>query len=408
MTEEREHIRVSSSKLGAYGDCPKYANAIYGLDGKKRRKDVKEAPSVPAQFGTVIHELLERNPKTDEEVKAIWDEIWQRDTINIGSDYGEEDNVLTSVVDYEQGLAIIQKFRFILPEDNMVLAREHKFELEHKAGNITFNGQIDLVFIKEHHEGGFGLGVMDYKSWRRSKTIEQMIAAIQLNLYAIAALNEFLDKLKGWVVGHRVHTDKVWVGYGMVRYGNERGIWLKAKHLRVMLDHLLNIATRMRTATKFPPKVSSACAYCPIRGMHRGGCKAPERLLAMPGEADLKKTGLTREEYLLDRFYKLAEIEKSARVSMDLMKMHFRHTMETAGVEEIGAVGRGLRLKEKKSTVVTVPALQALGLSLQDAWDQGLLNIAVTKARELAKSHPNQAEFDEHCIKKTSTSVEKR
>ena len=171
---------LSASQLQTYDDCPLKYGYRYALGAR-------DDPGLPADLGTIVHDVLERflDPERDEPrtVDRLWDiaeKCWRADIAPYRPMQEEARR------DYFDMLATWwEKEGSLAAGGPEVLATEREFEI--RVGPHTVTGRIDRV---DRADDGAGIRVVDYKTGKRVAPVDSMADDLQLATYHLAATRD--------------------------------------------------------------------------------------------------------------------------------------------------------------------------------------------------------------------------
>jgi DNA helicase-2/ATP-dependent DNA helicase PcrA len=164
-------VVLSAGDLFVYGSCP----LRYKFNRVLR---IPQQPTVAQRFGIVVHQVLERwhgrGGTQLEELQELLAASWRRSGLNGVAD---EARLWTRAQD-----AMARYHARTMAEDSETVWLERGFEF--RLGAHTLRGRVDRV--DRHPDGAYEL--VDYKTGR-PRTPEQLRDDVQLQLYAVAAVD---------------------------------------------------------------------------------------------------------------------------------------------------------------------------------------------------------------------------
>ena len=232
-----EGIRLSPSQADAYATCPRR----YALE---RRLRLGDAASPYAQFGSLVHKVLElaerrilgtgRVHADIADVLEILREVWAT------ADFGTPELDAAWLKQAEEGLT---KLYEQWPSDGIPVELETQVDSE--VAGIPWVGVIDRL-----ERTADGLKVVDYKTGKTAPGRKQVATSIQLGFYAMAVEKAHRDVVAG---------AEMW-------FPRSRAMSVTTRDLD--MDRLDDIRRLMEEVTRsileeaWEPQVSDACRYC--------------------------------------------------------------------------------------------------------------------------------------------------
>jgi putative RecB family exonuclease len=249
---------LSVSRLRRFESCP-LAFKLHYVD----KRD--SAPSLPLQFGTMLHAVLERlyqwalaekhTGRIDHDLAL---ELYCEEFIRSG---------LSGFAIFDEGLRILRAYLRDNPtvDHATVLAVEQDFELD--VGGFLVVGKIDRVDRVDAET----VEVLDYKTNRAIYTREELDSDLQLTVYAMAA-----RQLWPW-------AKEVRLGFYLLRHGLRMMTERSDEQLESARGYIATLGHQTENTTEYAPRLQSNCAYCD----HRQQCPAYDAALA--GEVEVVK-----------------------------------------------------------------------------------------------------------------------
>lgn len=242
---------LSVSRLRRFESCP-LAFKLHYID--KRDSE----PSLPLQFGTMLHAVLERlyqwalaekhTGRIDDELAL---ELYCDEFVRSG---------LSGFAIFDEGLRILRAYLHDNPmvDHATVLAVEQDFELE--VGGFLVVGKIDRVDRVDAET----VEVLDYKTNRAIYTREELDTDLQLTVYALAA-----RQLWPW-------AKEVRLGFYLLRHGLRMMTERSEEQLESARGYIATLGHQTENATDYAARLQANCAYCD----HRQQCPAYAAALA--------------------------------------------------------------------------------------------------------------------------------
>lgn len=238
MSFRNDHL--SYSRLARYERCPR----LFALQYIERHPS---APSGPAQFGVLVHRVLERLVRdvVDDErvgplslVRALehFRAAWSASGLRGLGLFTDGEAIVRAFV-RDQGVV----------DHRDVLALEQPFELS--VGPFTVVGAIDRV----DRVGEEAIEVIDYKTNVQLFRAEEVESSLQLSLYQLAA-----QRLWPW-------AREVRLTFHMLRHGVRQATRRTPDQLEAALGYVESLGRQTETATEFPARLGPGCAHCDQR-----------------------------------------------------------------------------------------------------------------------------------------------
>ena len=238
-----DEFHLSPSQADAYETCPRR----YALE---RRLGIGDSDSLYAEFGTVIHDVLQavESQATDRgdrhgDLEEALDELDRHLTP------GQFGGGAFDSAWRERGRAALTELYEGWPSHGDPVAHEHWLELDH--GGAPWVGRADRI---EARDGG--LAVIDYKTSKNPMTKPEAQSSLQLGFYVLAARDD--------------------AQLGAVGVADQAELWYPlAKSGMTVLpfdpDELAGVDARMAAvaegigAERWPPRPNDQCHRCPVR-----------------------------------------------------------------------------------------------------------------------------------------------
>ncbi len=273
MSESLRNTHLSYSRLSRFERCPKSYQLHY----------LEQLPSEPndaLRFGKAIHSVLEHlvrevveDERTGPLVEARALELYQQAWTNDG---------MGGAALFHEGVTILKEFvrqQGVL--DHMsVLAIEKPFELE--VGRHSLIGYMDRVDCLADGV----VRIWDYKTSRALFSKEELDSSLQMSIYFAAA-----RKMWPW-------ARTVKLGFWMLRHGIHQHTDRTPEQIESALRYVETLGIATETATEFPARLSTYCAWCD----HKANCAAYENaikgnsVVVSADSSDLEAVAREREE----------------------------------------------------------------------------------------------------------------
>ena len=238
---KNEHLSVS--RLRRYEECPL---AFYYQYVDKPEPALDAARGEPAEFGTVLHDALERTYRwiLDEELEGPFPEAealeffrlaWiDSGLVGVGL-YQEGRELLrryatdTGRVDHMRTLAVEREFNLLVgPTGCRLVDESEKTQWVEDADHFVINGYIDRV---DKPESGT-VEIIDYKSSRLLFSKEELADDLQMSVYALVA-----QVLYPWATEIRM-------SFHMLRHGLRQTTVRSIEDLESARQYVLALRTR--------------------------------------------------------------------------------------------------------------------------------------------------------------------
>lgn len=256
-----EHLSVSRTKL-----LEQCALAFY-LQYVNRPAGAHREFAEPAEYGTVLHDALERTYRwvVDDEYEGPFPEArlledfrlaWAEsglegvDLYSEGREYLRQYARWVGRVDHLRVLAVEQEFNLLLgPGVCRLIPAAEKPAWRNVDDHYVVNGFIDRVDRVDSQT----IEIIDYKSNRMLFSREELAADLQVGLYAIVA-----RLLYPWA--ERVELSFHMLRHGPFRQPTERS----ARELEAVAEYVRAIGARSERGP-YPPRLNKNCATCDWR-----------------------------------------------------------------------------------------------------------------------------------------------
>lgn len=324
-----EHVSVS--RLKRFEQCS-LAFYLQYID-KADRAAGETGRSQPAEFGTVLHDALERTYKwiVEDEYDGRFPEgecleffrlAWTDSGLVGVSLYQEGRDLLRGYaktvghVDHMRTLAIEREFNLLLgPSICRLVDASEKEKWRHVDGYFVVNGFIDRV---DRVDAGT-VEVVDYKSSRMLFSREELSGDLQMSIYALVARELF-----PW-------ASQVQMSFHMLRHGIAQVALRTSEDLLSAREYVLALGTRTERGP-YEPKLNTYCGTCD----HRNRCDAYKAALGRKFEAvafskeDLESISAERE--------RVASIAKAAYARKEQLDGILKSRIGQADSLELGSV----------------------------------------------------------------------
>ena len=235
-------MRLSYSKLSAFGRCPYLYRKIY----------IERARRVPKSFfsfGSSVHKALEKfysgpllyklglKKHTKEYLLKLLEKNWLTDGIS-----PEQNRKLL-----DEARAVLSNYYDIFTDGIFSPAWGVEVPFSFRAGPHEVRGYIDRI-----QKNGRGFEIIDYKTNRRIPPAKQMREDLQLKIYFYALRNFF-----------RKNADSV--SYIFLRFGKKISFDTSSFDSGKIRDEILGIAGRITAEKNFYPKRNIYCGSCDFR-----------------------------------------------------------------------------------------------------------------------------------------------
>jgi superfamily I DNA/RNA helicase/RecB family exonuclease len=238
-------LQLSPSQAEAFATCPRR----YAVERWLR---VGDEPTVYAEFGTLIHRVLERNEREAHargdrcgriaRALEILDEEFDPGVFG-GSPYAE--------AWLARGGDGLRRLYAMWPSPGAVTALEHRLTLE--IGGITWRGIADRVEVDE-----LGLKVVDYKTTKQPPSQADAASSLQLGFYVLALAADEQLSIHG-----APHAAEMWFPLRE----QKRSVAIRQFDME-QLDAVRNgltEASRRILAEDWTPTPSASCDRCRVR-----------------------------------------------------------------------------------------------------------------------------------------------
>ncbi len=240
-------MRLSPSQADAYETCPRR----YVLE---RRLGIGEGDSIYAEFGSLIHDVLEavesRATERGDRHATLEEALDELDAQLYTGRFGGGP---FDAAWRERGRRGLSDLYGSWPSAGTPLAHEHDLQLEH--GGTEWVGRADRI---EARRGT--LAVVDYKTSKSPMAVGDAERSLQLGFYLLATRND--PDLAGAGV---VDAAELWYPLAPLK----RGITVRPFDL----DHLPEVEERMDAVAegigteRWPPRPNEGCSRCQVRSI---------------------------------------------------------------------------------------------------------------------------------------------
>lgn len=235
---------ISASGFKVYDKCPSRYEATYA-------KGVRDSspPGVPALLGTVVHIALE------EYVVDVYIDKNNAPDLQRLIDYFEVAHANAGLTGgtFDEGVEMLTTwFNRTDLTDVKVISTEIKSTIEVPTddGPRKFNYIWDRC--DEYTEGDLRIiRVVDYKTYRVNRGIEDIYEDLQVRMYAVAAFIQFKDNL----------PDRVEVQMDLLRHGNVT-VDFTADECRQFYLDIVETANKILADDAPVEKINSECIFC--------------------------------------------------------------------------------------------------------------------------------------------------
>jgi superfamily I DNA/RNA helicase/CRISPR/Cas system-associated exonuclease Cas4 (RecB family) len=240
-------MRLSPSQADAYEACPRR----YALE---RRLGIGDSDSVYAEFGTLIHDVLEavesRATERGDQHATVEEAIDEMDRQFFTGRFG---GGALDAAWRERGHKGLSALYDSWPSSGMPVAHERELRIDH-AGT-EWLGRADRI---EARDGG--LAVVDYKTSKTAMGVEDAKGSLQLGFYVLAARHDP-------VLADAGIADQAELWYPLAT--NKSGITVRPFDI----DRLPEVEARMAAVAdgigneRWPPRPNPGCPRCPVRSI---------------------------------------------------------------------------------------------------------------------------------------------
>ena len=323
-----EHLSVS--RLRRYEQCPL---AFYYQYVNKPDPALDAVRSEPAEFGTVLHDALERVYRwvLDEEVEGPFPEAqlleyfrlaWiDSGLVGVGL-YQEGRDLLrryaqdTGRVDHMRTLAIEREFNLLVgPGDCRLVDASEKAGWALDDDHFVINGFIDRVDKPDSNT----VEIIDYKSSRLLFSKEELADDLQMSVYALVA-----QYLYPWATEIRM-------SFHMLRHGLRQTTVRTAEDLRSAREYVRALGTRSERGP-YNPKLNTYCGTCD----HRARCDTYK--LAVERKLEVVAVSASDLETLAQERERVAKIAKAAYSRKETLDGILKNALGDSESLELGGV----------------------------------------------------------------------
>ena len=345
---KNEHLSVS--RLRRYEECPL---AFYYQYVDKPEPALDAVRGEPAEFGTVLHDALERTYRwiLDEELEGPFPEAealeffrlaWiDSGLVGVGL-YQEGRELLrryatdTGRVDHMRTLAVEREFNLLVgPTGCRLVDESEKTQWVEDADHFVINGYIDRV---DKPESGT-VEIIDYKSSRLLFSKEELADDLQMSVYALVA-----QVLYPWATEIRM-------SFHMLRHGLRQTTVRSIEDLESARQYVLALGTRTEKGP-YKPKLNTHCGTCD----HRARCEVYK--LAVGQKLEVVAVSANDLETLAMERERVAKIAKAAYARKEHLDGILRNALGEKESLELGGVV--YRLAQYFNASYPMPELLAL------------------------------------------------
>ena len=316
---------LSASAIKAYEACPAMYRAKYILRDP-------DPPGDPALRGTVVHAVLENwvaggfhlpdlsdGEKVDKIDELVELHYWQH--FSHGNEYE---------FCVEQCRRWVQRTDFT-GREVLSTERKYRFELPTSRGKIPVSYIIDRT---DRLEGGDIEGV-DYKTWVRNITVQELRWDLQSRIYALALWIQYRE------------ANRIWITFDQTRF-RDIGVAFSQEDCKHTWRYLKNVAERILADDGTEERLNSECRWCPRKRV----CSALKRHEKAGGrfaDHDIAETAKRRHE--------VASQVKALEVFLDELDGHLLAYAEAEGEDDFELDGVVVQIASKGSRSVDQKAL---------------------------------------------------
>jgi len=378
-----EHLSVSRLRL--FEQCPL---AFYYRYVSKPDPALDAARGEPAEFGTVLHDALERTYQwvIDEEYEGPFPEgemldFFRRAWIDSGlvgiGLYQEGRDLLrqyaetTGRVDHMRTLSVEREFNLLVgPDGCRLVDASEKAGWAEDADHFVINGFIDRV---DRVDSGT-VEIIDYKSGRLLFSKEELADDLQMSIYALVA-----QCLYPWATEIRM-------SFHMLRHGIRQTTVRTAEDLASAREYVRALGTRTERGP-YPPKLNTYCATCD----HKARCETYK--LALDRKLEVVAVSASDLTALAAERERVAKIAKAAYARKETLDGILRGAIGEAESLQLGEVV--YRLVQYSDT--SYPMAELLALFVESGVD---LTPALTVDNKALDALLNRVETDERIPRK--------
>jgi RecB family exonuclease len=344
-----EHLSVS--RLKKFEQC---ALAFYFQYVNKPDKALGEGGKPePAEFGTVLHDALERTYQwiVNEEYEGSFPETemleffrlaWSESGLVGVALYQEGRELLrgyakdTGYADHMRTLAVENEFNLLLgPGTCRLVPASEKESWAMVDDYYVVNGFIDRCDRVDAET----VEIIDYKSNRMLFTREELTGDLQMSLYSLAAREMF-----PW-------AKRIRLSFHMLRHGIKQVVDRTADDLAAAREYVLALGARTERGP-YEPKLNTYCGTCDHRtrcDAYKGAMERKLEVVAVSKD-DLEAVSIERE--------RVAKIAKAAYARKDQLDDVLRAAIgESDNIELAGTV---YRLQQNFDTEYPVDGIEEL------------------------------------------------
>lgn len=289
----RRNNHLSVSRLRLLEQCPA------AFEYRYIKKLDSEEEAVPADFGVLLHEVLEITMQwvVDTEFTGQISEQQVLDTYRATWPKFES---LIGVELYQEGAGILRDY--IRRHGNVdhfeILDVEMEFNIH--VGEFLVNGYIDRV----DRVDDFTIRIVDYKSSRMLFSRDEVEHDLQMSVYALAAKER-------WPWATNLEFE-----FHMIRHGIEQRTSRSQSQLDDAAAYVVSMGRYAETTETFPARLNMNCGSCAYRRI------CPEYRAALEGKVE--KIAYDRED--------LESVARAQQQAAKLAKIYYARRKETEDI----------------------------------------------------------------------------
>lgn len=348
-TFRNEHLSVS--RLKRFEECP----LAFYFQYVNRPEGYERAFAEPAEFGTVLHDALERTYRwiVDEEYEGPFPEAqaleffrhaWSVSGLTGVALYQEGRELLRAyarevgLVDHMRTLAVEREFNLLLgPGVCRLVDATEKPKWQLVEDHFVVNGFIDRVDRVDAET----VEVIDYKSGRLLFTRDELAGDLQMSIYALVA-----REMYPW-------ARRVRMNFHMLRHGIAQATDRSEDDLQAVREYVLSLGTRTERGP-YDPKINTHCATCD----HRVRCDAYR--VALTRKLEVVKVSTDDMAALAIERERVAKIAKAAYARKEELDGVLKAAIARAGTETLELGGFVFRLLQYFNTEYPPEGVRAL------------------------------------------------
>ena len=345
------NVHLSVSRIKRFEQCPLAFH--YQYVDKPEAFAGEAGKSGPAEFGTVLHDALERCYRRilEDEYEGLFPEAelledyrmaWSESGLAGISLYGEGRDMLRRYasdaghVDHMRTLAVEQEFNLLLgPGVCRLVDESEKPRWAATPGHYVVNGFIDRVDRVDAET----VLILDYKSNRFLFSPGELEDDLQMSVYSVAS-----RLLWPWAKG-------VDLAFQMLRHGIRQTTRRTDEDLAVAKEYVLSLGERTERGP-YEPRLNTYCGTCEHRVRCDAYKSAVERKLEVVKVSSDDLTALAMERE------RVAKIAKAAYARKETLDAILRDAIGDADSLELS--GTVYRLLQYQDTDHPVPEIQKL------------------------------------------------